>query len=333
MIVDDALLIAPNANSDGVESYLGAYLALDNVLDMHVEVPCEIIDGVRLVRPDADRLRKTRDAYVAYGFDAGLNKLSSRFEYRRKATSSTSYSYEPLPPEHWRYLGIEVDFRCFAQARMSALTHALQLDEPALEFSVGFWTIDFGSGPDEGITIDTVQRGRFSGIPVPADVDADVVARWRRTFDALVALDTATYEGIARSIYLYCLRRRFQLPYGLELLGLFSVLEMLLTHKPKLAEQDSLTHQISTKIPLLSARMSEALDYSCFATHVSDAKIWKQLYSLRSDIAHGEHVDFAKHFPALVDHETATSFVRNAVRRLLRFSLDEPALITALKKV
>ena len=55
--------------------------------------------------------------------------------------------------------------------------------------------------------------------------------------------------------------------HDLYLLGLFAIVELLLTHNPQNKENaDSINHQISTKMPLLSQRMERKPHYQLFGS-------------------------------------------------------------------
>ena len=77
------------------------------------------------------------------------------------------------------------------------------------------------------------------------------------------------------------------------MLGLFSVIEMILTHNPTDNLHDSLRHQVSTKMVLLSRRFLKNNRHTMFPA-VDAWALWKALYDWRSQIAHGEESDFSK---------------------------------------
>ena len=61
---------------------------------------------------------------------------------------------------------------------------------------------------------------------------------------------------------------------------------VLVTHDTK-DDFDSLNHQISTKMTLLSKRYQRQLDYSGHFGANNHEQIWKKLYGYRSALAHG----------------------------------------------
>ena len=101
----------------------------------------------------------------------------------------------------------------------------------------------------------------------------------------------SSYPDIARSIKMFNALPKFNGYNELFSLGLFSIIESLITHNPS-GEYDSITHQIKHKIPLLERRFQNPIDYSCFG-NASQQTLWSKLYSYRSKIAHGGEIDFS----------------------------------------
>jgi hypothetical protein len=128
--------------------------------------------------------------------------------------------------------------------------------------------------------------------------------------------------------------RRFNNAGRVVVLAYFAIIEMLLTHNPNDKEiGDSISHQLITKISLLSTRLSDDFDYHLFETSVPSDKIWKLLYSYRSSIAHGNHIDFDKTFKNLKSEINTMQFIASATRILLKHALKEPDLINGLKPI
>jgi hypothetical protein len=113
-------------------------------------------------------------------------------------------------------------------------------------------------------------------------------------------------------------------------LALFSVIESVLTHSPK-SDADSITHQIRTKVKLLSNRFDKEIDYSSFSNVPIDT-LWKKLYEFRSRIAHGGRIDFSKDLKILKDSLDVQVFLDNFTKTLLRNALFESQLYHDLKQ-
>lgn len=114
-------------------------------------------------------------------------------------------------------------------------------------------------------------------------------------------------------------------------LGLFAILESLLTHPPKKTDTiDSITRQIIKKVILLDNRWDPRIDYG----HFQEAKretIWSTMYSYRSSLAHGGTPDFKGDLQLLGDGKRALKLLKDTVKGVLRQSLIEPQLIVDLR--
>ncbi len=142
------------------------------------------------------------------------------------------------------------------------------------------------------------------------------------------------HEYIARTL------RKFNdlksLPRNSELIiiVLFSIIESLITHCPSNKNiDDSINHQIYTKIPLLSKRFPRKLDCTKYFGKTKEEDTWKKLYKYRNSIVHGEYPSLAGSLKkVLKDRETVYVFLKETVKLLLLFALKEPIFLTDLKK-
>jgi hypothetical protein len=114
-------------------------------------------------------------------------------------------------------------------------------------------------------------------------------------------------------------------------LGLFAVIESVITHEPRENAGDSLSHQISTKLPLVTKLFDREIDCSSFFDECSESTLWKKLYSYRSKIAHGKQVNFTKKKSILRSRNSVLAFLEIFVPSLLRLALNDPQLIQDLQ--
>lgn len=144
------------------------------------------------------------------------------------------------------------------------------------------------------------------------------------------------FQHIDEAIHRFLELRRLPRYSGLTIIGLFSIIESLITHNPNHNLHDSLTHQISTKIPLLRKRFQRPLDYEYYFDKVKEEKtIWSKLYSFRSKVVHrgSDEIENDKELKALKNLINVTDFLKETVKLLILLALKEPELITDLKKV
>jgi len=149
----------------------------------------------------------------------------------------------------------------------------------------------------------------------------------RRTHDQIVALDPS-HRRLARSLELFW---RVSDPQRLGMfyfVGLMAVVECLLTHSSS-GRDDAISRQVRHKVPLLLRRANYLVNP--FPCTLEEA--WKQLYGLRSTIAHGEQPVFGQGgLSSIADHAKASDYLASAVNILLRQALVEPVLIEDLAK-
>jgi hypothetical protein len=165
---------------------------------------------------------------------------------------------------------------------------------------------------------------------VACKFDRNHLDDWRQVF-AQVEKVRMNFPPIWHSLKLFSEVPVIKGRNELTVLALFAVLESLLTHNPK-GESDSITHQIGSKILLISKRMDIGFDYPLFG-NASFEKIWKKLYELRSRIAHGSSITFTGPLQVLDDVYTVERFMFSALRAVLRFAVQEPQLVLDLKSV
>ncbi|MBV5292536.1 MAG: hypothetical protein JZU58_09295 [Curvibacter lanceolatus] len=127
------------------------------------------------------------------------------------------------------------------------------------------------------------------------------------------------------------------IPFGSDLIvvGLFSIIESLVTHAPRSNETlDSVTHQIVNKIALLKRMYESPVSASVYFD--ADAKedvIWKKLYRYRSSVAHGTPVVWdAGDFLILKNRYLVIDFLFYNVRELIKLGLSDPDFLSDLRK-
>ncbi len=135
------------------------------------------------------------------------------------------------------------------------------------------------------------------------------------------------YKAISEFFQLKALPRQS----SMIILGYFAVIESLVAHNPK-DDFDSLNHQISTKMTLLSKRFERQLDYAGQFGQLEREKILKKLYAYRSALAHGTPADFKTQFQILKDPATVLNFLKEATKLTLLFAMKEPEFLADLKK-
>lgn len=315
----------------------GGYCFVSTIVDVEVDLPVVLTDHVRLERAKSSQIEALKQIYPHD------NPQSDRIEYGRECkyigepndAGGTTIRPVPLAHEQWRYFLLA--YEGSGKEAFEVANLCLLADPP---FACGMQVStsgEFGKGDlmgwGGGIAVQPrILHPALNTEPVPRITDctiADIREAWGQFTRVVVE-----YPEIARAVRM--VRDLGMVPRhsSLYVLGLFAIIEMLLTHNPFDRENaDSLNHQLSTKIPLVDRRLPERIDYSPFDRIGSATRVWKSLYAYRSQIAHGGAPDFSRELRPLRDPQSAVAFVEEACRKLVRHAIREPELYLDLRAV
>lgn len=244
--------------------------------------------------------------------------------------NSRSWHYKELPESKWHYYVVTTPDN-------GSINHDLHLaanisDTP---FDLAGLTFNkMGMGFRQGTLQNYFDIGaEHPVIKVSRESLIDISLIYRSYLNATKGeLEGATFPEIQRAMSMFDALSLLPKNSEFHVLGLFAIIEMLITHNPKLEDRgDSITHQMQSKIPLLSRRFSRPLDFSSFLSNVSEKTIWAALYKYRSTLAHGSVPNFQKDLNILKDASNAKAFLREVVKALLRHCLKEPQLYKDLR--
>lgn len=316
-------------NIDGRIDFLG------NCLDVSCGLPATISDNIRIERPSAENLRWYR-SYLGSG-TSFFSELKSSFESNIVEVDPSNYVYKPLPRRDWKYLAVTSSGSGIEVHEFFMVANLLS----PLLWSVAhrMTTEPFGRGKAVGWGFDPLESVAKTFHPPfkPNNerlTDETIIALKESLRDYQV-LSRSRFPDIAKAVQLLFDLRMITRFSQLLILGKFSVLEMLLTHSPELqGNDDSISHQIRTKIALIDKRLSTPLDYTSFGGK-TPSQVWSALYAYRSAVAHGGSIDFRgnKNLKPAISKKVADEFLSGAVRTVLRHALKEPELFESLKPV
>ncbi len=297
------------------------FALLLNILDVQVDTPLEIIPGHTLRRPSGSELNRIIPALDAFGTALPYRMF---FECLPGSGGTARRSDNP---EDWRYWVIEIgaDHCGAVNEGLVGLQEAARLTPIELDCGVQFygdakWTLHSLKGANP------FQKLIFHA--TPQTLDEVAVSQIQEVYKGIRAL-SPDFKPIKRAIGTYYRLLAIHRDYPLYTLGVFSVIESLLTHHPE-GGYDSLGHQIKTKMGLLDRRFREPLTTSQFGK-CSFETLWSKLYDFRSRIAHGRDSDFGNKDQVLRNMRTVADFLDSAAKALLRHALIEPELIRDLQ--
>ena len=296
-----------------------------NPLELNFDDPFELIPGHFIQRATTSQIPSIQRQFFSHaGRDAFL--VSPVYECAFVEEQGGG-RWEPMDQGKWRYNVISYvaphgQSHHISDIELSSNVSDVPLDLP-ISFLADGGTVGYGPKVSHFLSRTPSIKSQI--------VTKEMLVDVRVAYDEFSAV-RKEYPEIERAIRLF--ESLKALPHGSEfhLLGLFGIIEMLITRNPVLEDAgDSITHQMKGKVPLLAHRFRRPLDYSCFG-QVPEEKVWAKLYAVRSNVAHGGTPDFSRgDLAVLKNRETATEFLRNSVRALIRHSFKEPLLYRDLK--
>ena len=235
-------------------------------------------------------------------------------------------SYEPLPPEKFRYfvIAFEGDSTEIPQIQRAADISIREVELGPTITHGGRFVNYSNSGRIFTLLHSEPILGQFCKPFSESDAAelSSIYSQLKNSDKALVV------EGIASEIGQL---KQIDRKSHLVALGYFAILEALLTHKPNQTDPyESITRQIKKKVALLDNRWSPRIDYGPFRG-VKPEKLWGAMYSYRSDLAHGTKPNFKRDLKLLRDADQALSLVKETVKSIARFALVDPRLLEDLK--
>jgi len=244
----------------------------------------------------------------------------------------TDHRLEKLPFEKWRYwiLFAEESLR-----EIDKLQHAANLIHNDLSF--GYTVFEEGSYKG-GSTGNAYELSHYFGDAIsllmesPKTLKTEELELIGKYHNLINSLDPE-FQPIYRVLQSFQHLKYIPDFSDLKIIGYFSIIESLITHPPKiLGSEDSITHQIKTKIPLLQRRFDRVIDYSEFFREAKEEKIWTKLYEYRSRVAHGGELDFKKSLRILKSHQAVQGFLKEITKLLIISSLRDPGFIFDLQR-
>lgn len=316
--------------------YLSAYLIANNI-EIEGSLPSEISDGVQLRPPTGRELRFIRQLQTSaresgmvtfFPHDMRVTVDSDGRKCITQSTDANDFRYYLVSDEH-------------GGGKVIRLTMGLLLLDPCIEFCLRIsCNRDEGSGRESAFGFSVFGGGlverHFSGPHAIGELVALSLADIREADRICDWIDSLKpdHDFVNLSLDQWKESRRLPPHSPLQFVILFSIIESLITHPPRLNENlDSIGHQLRGKIDLLTNQVGlESLSSSGFDTNLSAKQAWKLIYGCRSAVAHGSRPDFQSEAKALKSKETTIDFLTRFTRSLLLAALQNPDLFRDLKK-
>ncbi|WP_265281107.1 HEPN domain-containing protein [Verminephrobacter aporrectodeae] len=152
--------------------------------------------------------------------------------------------------------------------------------------------------------------------------------------------DDTRFDFIRRNLDVFLDLKEISKLRALYVVGIFSILEGLLTTQKGTVGKKSITRQLQDKLAAVHERLAEPLNLQSYFENRSTPEfkeIIKILYNYRSDIAHGNISDLAKNIGISGSHDSirvhrmVCDFLHALTRRLILHAIQYPEEMRSLK--
>jgi hypothetical protein len=311
----------------------GWSLILNNIEVTHA-LPYEISPGIRLARASEEQVKKIKRRLESLLGDGHLG-WSQFYEcvFDRSPENPNAMIPRALAPDQWRYYIIETD------DDSGKVNIDLHHASNASLMPVDICSLQFMNNGGFGWRAGSLHYHFFGKTcEPPIEIGTDELADLTNSYNQYIQITggmgcKSEFPEIFRAQELLDSLSLIPAYSDFHILGLFAIIEMLITHNPKLEDRgDSITHQMQSKIPLLSKRFAHKPTPEKFFGDAPEKKIWSALYKYRSAIAHGGVANFESgELRLLKDAIIAKAFLLDIVRKMIRHSFVEPVLFRDLR--
>lgn len=248
---------------------------------------------------------------------------------------STAFHVEPLPPDQWKYWVVAFESNNHTIHEIETIGLLLPTD---LEFAFQiYFSEPAQSGEILGMQLMPLHIfEKYSSHDHAYTNATSLTTQQLATIGELWPLYKnmhAEFSFVRSALDSFSALRHVPLRSSLSVVGLFSIIESLTTHAPRLTETlDSINHQITNKIILLRKKYARSVTPDQYFLPSTEEKIWKKLYGYRSSIAHGSIANFNAEYQVLRDHSTVVQFLRDNVKELIILALRSPEFMSDLRR-
>ena len=302
--------------------------------------PIELIENYILRKAADDEIEIIKNELNKITIHHPFNNKDKDFIYEfnskevQKNETTISYEKEPLTKNNFRYWVIEFDINYEIESLETSIN--LLKNSFELGFTFMYPYPDNKERPIIGYSEYIINKYKtmeqryikYNAI----DIDINEIISISKIYKQLKN-NSDKYTFIKHSINNFNSLKYINYDSDLLLVGYFSIIETLVTHSPRLQESiDSISHQIVNKLNLLQKFFLRQINYNDYFENSNEDTIWKKLYSYRSDIAHGNIVDFNKKYILLKSNENIKFFLIEIIKNLILLALDKSDLLNDLKK-
>lgn len=304
-----------------------------NNIQLQGALPVQLTEGAFFRRAKMAEIEDIdyRNSLAMAATSIPIRSYRHTYDEVRKGTS-TSYKPILLPESEWRYwvLDFKGDGLVFHN-----LEKLLTLTNPPVYLS--FCRISGITSPLEGLrplSMHVAERAEKLWWRGPREPMLDVKHLIETCSNLHVLTQQATeYKYVTEAVDKFFDLQRLPPTSDMYTLGLFSIIESLIAHKPRLNESlDSINHQLVNKLLLLEENiLKNPITAKEVFGNISHPSIWKKLYAFRSQLAHTAVSTISGELQSLKSREEVTCFVEAKTKELIRLALEKPKFLLHLK--
>lgn len=322
------IYVKPAATTD---DYSGFSHVLDS-LNVVAQLPFQLIPDHWFRRAEPDEVKRIKNELTVHP-EAHL-----AYEYTFTKSKDGRIQAHRMQPDQWRYyvISFSPDNR-----KMTDIEYAADLLKNDITLGYTF--------SESGILYSPFQISTFFHDPAqlipghhfydpteqtPTAITDEDLSQITSNYGLLTDLDTTLYSSVSRAVADFHQTKAISKTVTLKVLSYFSIIESLLTHPPRpIDTTDSVTHQITSKMSLLTKRFQRNLQYASFFPNAAKPEMaWKKLYEYRNLLAHGDDIDFRRKFSIFISTDTIRSFLVETTKLLILYALKEPEFLADLQK-
>jgi len=303
-----------------------------NLVDVDTALPYELLNNHTFDKADNEQVTKIKDVLHRFSIFSphGFLYECTLEEFSSEDGRSTSYQRVGLPPEKWRYWVINFEGYNQEVQNIQCAVNLLKYD-----LDIGFQVIgdsESGSFMWNHVTLFNYYSDPSRFAEKPVTIGITDLKEMSLNYNMIKNLGEHHYD-LRTAIVEFNNLKVIHGRSTMKTIGYISIIESLITHRPKLSESiDSIMHQINTKMLLLNKRFVRPINICEYFDGANEASIWKKLYSYRSEMVHGGKPDFKNEYKLLKNRDNVNSFLKESNKSLLVFALQEPDFVSDLKK-
>jgi hypothetical protein len=310
-----------------INNFSGFSHIMDSI-EITAKLPFEIVPNHWLRKAEKKEIEEIKGVITTQN---ALQNPAILYEFEHIESRKDSGGYNMLPPENWRYYVISFDKD---NSQLRKIEYAFNLAKNDISLGYIFFTGMVGAVGYDLSLISNFYADRYMLVNQTKIIGEDEIKEINNYYNLIVGLDIERYKNVSRAIEEFHRTKCITNRSAFKIFSYFAIIECLLTHSPLPSDiTDSTTRQITGKMCLLSKRFQRDVHYKSFFPKIDELeKVWRKLYSFRSNIAHGENTDFKKEFLVLNSRDNIRLFLMENIKLLLLYTLKDPEFVADLQK-